>query len=389
MNKTTKRVLTAILAILFCGGLGYLIFGNQNPKNEENTSSGHVTTIKKTDEDQDEESVDQKDADDTSEEVASSDDKVAFGSNGEILTGANTGSTEPNTKPQSNNKNQGGGSQSGSNKGENAPSKDPNEPVKPVEPNEPVKPVEKTQEQKNDETRKRLEMTYGFKKIAYGNEMPDYRVGYEQYNPVKLEDPNTIATVLNTLDENLKLYPQGFFKEIQDFGMPATIYLVKEIGGTYGGMTDHEFANNVIITVNANGIGWSRVFTHETMHYIDAYMDMKMGSNRAVCAATSAINPVDFKYKQDKDDDGSSNKYVWSEGTKDPLQAYVVDDYGRTNCKEDRAQIFANMMRTLPTGFQEAGTPLNEKAKVIKNQIETYFNTVSPSVIEYWERFVH
>ena len=63
--------------------------------------------------------------------------------------------------------------------------------------------------------------------------------------------------------------------------------------------------------------------------------------------------------------------------------------YSKSNYKEDRAVLFSDMMsRSLKKDYYSLGNPINEKAKVISNQLEKYFNCVSNSTNEYWSRFI-
>lgn len=102
-----------------------------------------------------------------------------------------------------------------------------------------TKPVTKTQEQINDEFRKTIENMYGVT-IKYGNEMGDYKL--RGYLPTKLLDPLEIYENLENIKEHITYYPVGFFKEMKDFGMPLTIYLVKNIPNSgIAGIADKEF----------------------------------------------------------------------------------------------------------------------------------------------------
>lgn len=95
--------------------------------------------------------------------------------------------------------------------------------------------VEKTQAEKNDEYRKQLQNKYSVK-IAYKDEMGNYSMN--GYSSVRLYDDTEINTYLAEIDKALNKYPKGFFKEIKDYNMPLTIYLVKSISGNVSGVTD-------------------------------------------------------------------------------------------------------------------------------------------------------
>ena len=46
------------------------------------------------------------------------------------------------------------------------------------------------------------------------------------------------------------------------------------------------------------------------------------------------------------------------------------------------------IFRTLKKYYYTIGNPINEKANVISNQLEKYFDYLSRSTIETWERFI-
>ena len=46
------------------------------------------------------------------------------------------------------------------------------------------------------------------------------------------------------------------------------------------------------------------------------------------------------------------------------------------------------IFRTLKKDYYTIGNPINEKANVIINQLEKYFDCLSSSTIETWERFI-
>ena len=69
--------------------------------------------------------------------------------------------------------------------------------------------------------------------------------------------------------------------------------------------------------------------------------------------------------------------------------AYFVSVYGKTSNLEDRATIFGELMTMQNcTSFMNAGYPINEKAKLIANQIDQYYASVNSVNTEYWERCI-
>ena len=114
------------------------------------------------------------------------------------------------------------------------------------------------------------------------------------------------------------------------------------------------------------------------MHYIDYYLADKIGAE-AIEASMNKLNPEEFTYGN------QTNEYVYYYSN----PAYFLSAYSKSNYKEDRAVLFSDMIfRTLKKDYYTIRNPINEKANVISNQLEKYFDYLSSSTIETWERFI-
>ena len=236
--------------------------------------------------------------------------------------------------------------------------------------------VEKTQAEKNDEYRKQLQNKYSVK-IAYKNELGNYTIN--GYGSEKLNDDNKINNCLGEIDTTLKNYPNGFFKEMKDYGMPLTIYLVNSISGDVSGLTDAKNKSDIKIMIAPASL-FENTLNHEIMHYIDTYIKDK-GYPIDINNTMKDVNPVGFTYGD------TSNEYVYYFTSVD--NAYFLSAYGKTNYLEDRAVLFSDMMtRTIKKPFYNDGTPINKKAKLISLQIKEHFNTLSNTGRYYWDRFL-
>ena len=236
--------------------------------------------------------------------------------------------------------------------------------------------VEKTQAEKNDEYRKQLQNKYSVK-IAYKNELGNYTIN--GYGSDKLNDDNKINNCLGEIDKTLKNYPNGFFKEMKDYGMPLTIYLVNSISGNVSGLTDAKDKSDIKIMIAPASL-FENTLNHELMHYIDSYIKVK-GYPIDINTTMKDVNPVDFTYGD------TSNEYVYYFTSVD--NAYFLSSYGKTNYLEDRAVIFSDLMtRTFTKDYYADGTPINKKAKLISSQIKEHFNVLSNTGRYYWDRFL-
>ena len=245
-----------------------------------------------------------------------------------------------------------------------------------VLPEEKPPVVEKTQAEKNDEYRKQLQNKYSVK-IAYKDELGNYTIN--GYGSDKLNDDNKINNCLGEINKTLKNYPNGFFKEMKDYGMPLTIYLVNSISDDVSGLTDAKDKSDIKIMIAPASL-FENTLNHEIMHYIDSYIKVK-GYSIDINITMKDVNPIGFTYGD------TSNEYVYYFTSID--NAYFLSAYGKTNYLEDRAVIFSDLMtRTFAKDYYDDGTPINKKAKLISSQIKEHFNTLSNTGRYYWDRFL-
>ena len=277
----------------------------------------------------------------------------------------NTNTNNNNSSTNTNKTNQNVNNNTNTNKNENT-----------VLPEEKPPVVEKTQAEKNDEYRKQLQNKYSVK-IAYKDELGNYTIN--GYGSDKLNDDNKINNCLGEIDKTLKNYPNGFFEEMKDYGMPLTIYLVNSISGNVSGLTDAKDKSDIKIMIAPASL-FENTLNHEIMHYIDSYIKVK-GYPIDINTTMKDVNPVGFTYGE------TSNDYVYYFTSVN--NAYFLSAYGKTNYLEDRAVIFSDLMtRTFAKDYYDDGTPINKKAKLISSQIKEHFNTLSNTGRYYWDRFL-
>lgn len=228
----------------------------------------------------------------------------------------------------------------------------------------------------NNEYRNEIKRKYGVL-VVYKDEMDDiYKNAY--FEPVSQYNDEKINKILISLDTELKKYPSSFFSEIKNKWKNLTIYLVEKVGPSVAGLTDNKDSNTVVILISTEGYLFESTLHHEIMHYIDCYLADKIGAE-AIETSMNELNPEGFTYGN------KTNEYVYYYSN----PAYFLSAYSKSNYKEDRAVLFSDMIfRTLKKDYYTKGNPINEKAKVISNQLEKYFDCVSSSTIETWERFI-
>ena len=293
----------------------------------------------------------------------------------------NNSNQNNNVNKNNNNNKKNNNESNDQNGGTTKPKPEENKPNPPKEP-EPIpepKPEPKTQAEINDGYRKKLENKYSVK-IVYKDENGNYLIG-GSINTEKLNDDNEINRYLKEVESTLKKYPNGFFKEMKDNNVSLRIYMVNKIDGGHSGMTDGRNQSNITVTIGTAGTNlFEYTLHHELMHYIDIYMRQK-DPTLNLAEIMKSYNPEGFNY--------GSNDSTYDYNFSNPNDAYFLSYYSRQSYLEDRAVLFSDMMtRTIKRPYYNDGTPLNKKAKLINDQLHKYYNCVSTSVREHWERFI-
>lgn len=225
----------------------------------------------------------------------------------------------------------------------------------------------------NNDLRNSIQNRYGIT-VRYGAETNGYTVG--GLSSIMLSDANRINELLNSLNYNLSLYPSGFFQETRQGDYSLTIYLLKRYSQeNVTGITDST-TKNVVISL-ATDYSFVESLHHELYHYIEKYMFYR-GANYTTW---NSLNPVGFNY-------GKTNTAISYVNTQDPYASFV-NIYAQTDEYEDRASTFEYMMSTSEASCLVTGTTIWKKAKYMCEQIDAVFQSVSPSVTEYWERYIY
>lgn len=225
----------------------------------------------------------------------------------------------------------------------------------------------------NNSLRNNIQNKYGIT-VRYGAETNGYSIA--GLSSVMLSDANRINELLSSLNYNLSLYPDGFFKETEQENYSLTIYLLKRYSQeNVTGITDST-TKDIVISL-ATDISFVESLHHELYHYIEKYMFSK-GANYTTW---NSLNPIDFSY-------GVGSSSLSYNNTNDPYAAFV-NIYAQTDEYEDRASTFEYLMSDSEASCLATGTTIWKKSKYMCEQIDAVFQTVSPSVTEYWERYVY
>ena len=225
----------------------------------------------------------------------------------------------------------------------------------------------------NDKLRKEIENEYNVK-VFYGNETAGYSVSGISTAPIS--NSTVVNSSLIHLKNALSLYPKGIFKEISDGGIPLSIYLINNYEeDNITGVTDSSYSYaNISIAVT---FPFEESFYHESYHYIERYMF----KNGASFENWGSLNPPGFEYGTIINDLSYSNTFSES--------SPFVNNYAQYDDKEDRASTFEYMMASSKASCLNNGQTVWKKAMLMSRTMDAVFNSVSPNVVEYWERFLY
>lgn len=294
--------------------------------------------------------------DNTGNNTSSGTDLNPSTNNGNTNTGSNTNSSNNNT-----------GNNSGSNTTPSTPIPDPTPTPEPTPDSTPVvDPL--------TNYRKQIEDTYGIK-VLYGSETNGYVVG--SLGTTAITDTNVMKSILEQLNTALSMYPNGFFREFSKQNMSLNVYLIKNYSAeNVTGVTD--FAPRRTIISIATDFPFDESFHHEMLHYIEHYIESAGGR----FTAWNSFNPLDFTY-------GVENSSYSYSNTGTP-GSYFVNNYAQTSANEDRASTFEYMTASVKYSCYDSNDyPIWKKSNYLSTMIETYFTTVSSSVVDYWERYIY
>ncbi len=225
----------------------------------------------------------------------------------------------------------------------------------------------------NNKLRKSIEDLYGVK-VLYGSDTQGYTIG--SMSTVVLSD-DEVQSALIQLSSALSVYPSDFFREFANKNLSFYFYLIKRYSANnVTGVTDFSLKKiNISIAMD---FPFGESFHHEVLHAVEHYINLSGGK----FTSWSSLNPNDFSY-------GNENSNYSYSVTGSP-SSYFVNNYAQVSQSEDMASTFEYMTSsTRYNCFDSHSYPIWQKSDYLSRMIDTYFTTVTPEVIDYWERYVY
>lgn len=203
------------------------------------------------------------------------------------------------------------------------------------------------------------------------------KYGESQKDVAKSVNAN-IQTSSPIINNNLKLiysalckYDKKMFKNFEKEGLKISIIIFDSFNNDNLALASKNKLNQFTIYIS-NTVRLDRAFHHEMCHVLEYYM-----SNKNVdFEYWNYLNPDNFVYSNSTD--GIDSKYIYylSNYSEENLDTtYFVTKYSKVNEKEDRAEIFAEIMSsTMSLQYIDDKTPIYYKAKYL-------FKTINNNIL--------
>lgn len=194
-------------------------------------------------------------------------------------------------------------------------------------------------------------------------------------NAVVQEDEYKIYDNLIEIEKSLQKYPDNFFKNNN-----LTIILLDHFANNNIALASRNKLNEFKIYIS-NNANFERALHHEMYHIFEYKLNIIKSD---AFSNWSKLNPENFKYTPDTK--SLDDKYIYKSYS-DQSEAYFVTKYSKTSEKEDRAEIFTEIMifKDKPE-YLYAGSNINKKAQfIIKTMTDNLKNNSNSKF--YWDRF--
>ncbi len=179
-------------------------------------------------------------------------------------------------------------------------------------------------------------------------------------------DENIINNNLKMMYNALRKYPKDVFSIFKDEKHKLYIMLVSSFNDNNIALASKNTLNQYRIYLSNND-NFERAFHHEFFHVLEYYMAEKV---KYLYHSWNAYNPYGFKY--DTDVSKLTDEFVYSKYNteEENNNSYFLTKYSKVSEKEDRAEIFAELMTLNKNeGYLKDGTKIKSKILYLLNEI--------------------
>ncbi len=218
-------------------------------------------------------------------------------------------------------------------------------------------------EQENKYYINKIKKEYGIT-IGYGQEEKSF---LSSVNANVQEDVNIVNNNLKMIYSAFKKYPSDVFDIFKEEKYSLYILLVSNFNDNNLALASKNTLNQYRVFLS-NNENFERSLHHELFHVLEYYMSDKV---KFLYYAWNSYNPTNFKYEQNIDkltDEYVYNKYLAEDKNN---TSYFLTKYSKVSAKEDRAEIFAElMMLNKKEGYLKRGGNINQKINYLINEIK-------------------
>ncbi|MEG2310790.1 MAG: hypothetical protein RSB76_02250 [Clostridia bacterium] len=210
---------------------------------------------------------------------------------------------------------------------------------------------------------KKIKKEYGVD-ILYGKNAKEFA---NKLEAVELYDENIINNNLKIIYKALQKYPIDLFDKVKINEYPMYVMLFEKFDNNNLALASRT-SLNVFRIYLSNNDKFERSFHHELYHILEYWMENK---ERNIYDDWFKFNPDYFKYEVDITK--LDTKYVYNISAFSNFDMYFVTKYSKTSSKEDRAEIFAElMMLNKSQDYLKDGSNIRKKVDEIYSTINKY-----------------
>ena len=245
-------------------------------------------------------------------------------------------------------------------------------------------PEPSEQEQVIQERAQELGEKYGLI-IMTGNQCDTV---FDEFTATIATDYQQVNEALNTLDQALSVYPEGFFRQLRYNNISSIqIQLISDLqaegsgryGGDYCAFTQPQWDYYLmVIDIDASDVS---TYYHEFSHIIDSYLEWESLEREDALFSEETWNSLNPKWF-----DGYSYDYGYESYLDD--YTYFVDTYATISPTEDRARVLEYAMADFGRWTFEDAKGLQKKLDYYCRCIRDAFDTTGWPEVLPWEQYL-
>ncbi len=229
------------------------------------------------------------------------------------------------------------------------------------------KDVDSSVRQENKYYINKIKDEYGIT-VSFGEEEKSFA---DSVNANIQYDENIANNNIKIIYIALKKYPKEVFDIFKDYRYNLHIVLVSEFNDNNIALASKNTLNQYRIYLSNNS-KFERAFHHEFFHVLEYYMENKTDY---LYFSWNSYNPIGFEYEDNIKKLTNENVYNEYATEDENKNAYFLTKYAKVSPKEDRAEIFAELMGlTKKVGYLKNGTKIREKVNYLMTEVHEYIS---------------